>query len=521
MNEKKVIIMSEEKRIVVTQGSEVPFHNNVDYCVGTGRMGLALTKEYQDQLKLIQEEIGFRHIRGHGLFCDDMAIYQEYEENGVKKVEYNFTYLDRVMDSYLSMDLRPFLELGFMPGKLANGTQTVFYWKGNTTPPKDYGAWCHMVQSMLRHLMERYGTEEVVQWPIEVWNEPNLCGFWEHADMEEYFKLFRYTIDAIKEVDDRFKVGGPAVCGGSDEKWIRAFMEYCQEHEIAVDFVTRHHYTIESPQDEGHYAYSTLMQPEDGFANLKTTRDIIDSFPEYRGLPIHITEFSTSYTSRGVIHDTNLNAAFIAHQLSRLGDVNESYSYWTFGDVFEEVGVPFTPFHGGFGLVAEGCIPKPTFWTFAFYKKLQVSKGKCVYKDDNIVILKQHDDSYLGVAWNVFLPGGIPDLPQAAETRSMRVLLPADSEEYTFLTRTVDEETCNPLKVWHDFGEPSHLTEAQRNLLKEAARPDIKTDRLKAMDGELCVDLCLKKNAVVYFEVNASRMTSDRGYDHARVISGC
>ena len=65
--------------------------NLMDFCIGTGRMGLALTKEYQEQLKLVQEEIGFRHIRGHGLFCDDMAIYQEYEEGGVKKEEYNLS----------------------------------------------------------------------------------------------------------------------------------------------------------------------------------------------------------------------------------------------------------------------------------------------------------------------------------------------------------------------------------------------------------------------------------------------
>lgn len=88
--------MLEEKRIVINQNVKVPFYNNVDFCIGTGRMGLALTQEYQEQLKLVQKEIGFRHIRGHGLFCDDMAIYHEYEENGVKKVEYNYTYLDRV-----------------------------------------------------------------------------------------------------------------------------------------------------------------------------------------------------------------------------------------------------------------------------------------------------------------------------------------------------------------------------------------------------------------------------------------
>lgn len=507
-----------EKRVVITEKSVAFFQNNVDYCIGTGRMGLALTQEYQEQLKLVQEEIGFRHIRGHGLFCDDMAIYQEYEEDGETKVEYNYTYLDRVMDSYSKVGLKPFLELGFMPEKLASGTQTVFCWKGNTTPPRDYGQWCQMVQALLRHLMERYGADEVVQWPIEVWNEPNLCGFWENADMEEYFKLFHRTFEAVKGVDVRFRVGGPAVCGGTDEKWIRAFMEYCHENKIPVDFVTRHHYTIEQPVHEGHYAYSELMKPEDGFANLRSSRDIVDSFPEYRGLPIHITEFNTSYTPKGVIHDTNLNAAFIAHQLSRLGDVNESYSYWTFGDVFEELGVPFAPFHGGFGLVAEGCIPKPTFWTFAFYKKLQESGGSCVYKDDNLVVLKRRNGDYLGIAWNVAFTedntGG-----QNGGGRRIEIFLPAGKEEYCFLTKTVDEETCNPLKVWHDIGEPAHLTDMQKKLLRESARPYLWTERKRACDGRLCVELVLKKNAVVYFELNAGEVVSDRGYRYEKVVA--
>ena len=80
-------------------------------------MGLALQKEYQEQLALVQEEIGFSHIRGHGLFSDDMAIYQEYtDEFGKKHAEYNFTYLDLVMDSYLKLQY-PSLpaSFGFMP----------------------------------------------------------------------------------------------------------------------------------------------------------------------------------------------------------------------------------------------------------------------------------------------------------------------------------------------------------------------------------------------------------------------
>lgn len=163
-----------EMQYSLQPGCRQEFYNHADFCIGTGRMGLALHREYFEQLKLVQEEIGFSHIRGHGLFCDDMAIYQEYTDaNGETRAEYNFTYLDRVMDNYREVGLRPFLELGFMPKKMASGDQTVFYWKGNVTPPKTYEAWRALVQALLRHLLDRYG-EDVLTWPIEVWNEPNL-----------------------------------------------------------------------------------------------------------------------------------------------------------------------------------------------------------------------------------------------------------------------------------------------------------------------------------------------------------
>ena len=68
------------KNIVIHKDDRVKFRNNMNYCVGTGRMGLALQKEYAEQLKLVQEKIGFSHIRGHGLFSDDMSIYHEYQD---------------------------------------------------------------------------------------------------------------------------------------------------------------------------------------------------------------------------------------------------------------------------------------------------------------------------------------------------------------------------------------------------------------------------------------------------------
>jgi len=75
-----------EYTIKLKGNEKLKFNNNVDFCVGTGRMGLALTKEYLDQLQLVQKDIGFKFIRGHGLFCDDMGIFQiHYDRSNLKK----------------------------------------------------------------------------------------------------------------------------------------------------------------------------------------------------------------------------------------------------------------------------------------------------------------------------------------------------------------------------------------------------------------------------------------------------
>lgn len=498
------------KHLTVDPSNRVNFNNNADFCVGTGRLGLALTQEYQEQLKFVQDIIGFKYIRGHGLFSDDVAIFHEYMTEEGPAVEYNYTYLDRIFDKYLELGIRPYIELGFMPSQMAKGTQTIFYWKGNTTPPKDYNLWKDMVVALLKHLRGRYG-EEVLDWPIEVWNEPNLPGFWYNADKDEYFKLFKESYNAIKNYDSRFKVGGPAICGVMDEEWIREFLTFCRKNNIKPDVVTRHHYTVEFPEKLGHYDYSKLEDVEMRFANLQSTRDIIDSFEEYKDTPIHLTEFSTSYTPQGVIHDTNINAAFLAEHLSRLGDMNEAYSYWTFGDVFEERGVPFSLFHGGFGMVAAGCIPKPTFWTFAFYKQLKLAGETCVNRDKNSVIVK-NDTGYAGILWNI-----------DEEDFKMELELPLDfqatEKEYTLITKTVDKQCCNPLKIWHDMGEPATPTKEETELIRSGAFPLVQSEILSNEDGKLSTSISLNRNGIVFFEVKPRVATPDRGYDYEKVIS--
>jgi xylan 1,4-beta-xylosidase len=469
-----------------------PFHNYATYSVGTGRMGLALQKEYQEHLKLVQEKIKFSYIRGHGLFCDDVGIYQELEKNGEAYKYYNFTYLDRIIDSYLELDIRPYLELGFMPKALASGDQTVFYWKGNVTPPSDYEEWVKLVKATLNHLIERYGRNEVITWPIEVWNEPNI-GFWA-GSMEEYFKLYEYSARAIKEIDSSFLIGGPAICGIDTENWLHSFFQFCQNNNVPLDLVTRHCYMAKQPQQVGRYVYQEMVDATDMIDELKLTRDIMNQYDSVKDKELHITEFNSSYDPTCPVHDTPFNAAFIARVLSEAGEYAQNYSYWTFSDVFEEKGIPTSVFHGGFGLVANYSIPKPTFYTFEFFAK---AGKELIYRDDNIIVTKDEDSRYCIIGWSYHDPRDGKTL----DTLSYEITLPAVQGQYLCVTKDVGGKYGNAAQTWSNLGKPRTLNKVQTQILQEAANPLRSDTKVIAKDGKMTVDMNIECNHLVMMEL--------------------
>ncbi|WP_238915780.1 glycosyl hydrolase [Clostridium sp. YIM B02555] len=467
------------------------FKNNASYCVGTGRMGLALQKEYIDHLKIAQQSIHFKYIRGHGLFCDDVGIYRECEMDGQIYPFYNFTYLDRIMDTYLENGIKPFLELGFMPEKLKTGDNTVFYWKGNVTPPVSFEKWAELITATLTHLIDRYGREEVVTWPIEVWNEPNIV-FWA-GTMEEYFKLYDYSAEAVKKIDPRIKIGGPAICGVETEKWLRAFFEHCIENDSPLDFITRHCYTADQQTDRGHYIYHTLNDPTYMIEELKETRRIMKDYSRIANMPLHITEFNSSYVPICPVHDMDFHAAYIARILSEAGEYADSYSYWTFSDVFEELDVPKSVFHGGFGLIALNSIKKPTFYAFEFFSK---AGKELLYRDEHLVITK-NDDRYVIIGWNYKDVKG--DKEYSDEVYEL--LLPAIGEQAIAVKKEVGGQYANPMKTWSNLGKPRSLNKEQLDILKNSAEPLQTDDRLIEQEGIYKMELKIPCNHLCMVEI--------------------
>ncbi|SFD34748.1 GH39 family glycosyl hydrolase [Flavobacterium phragmitis] len=334
-------------------------------CIGAGRANEGLRADWQQQLALVKKECDFKYIRFHGLLSDDMAVYREDEKG---KPEYNYQYVDVLFDYIVSLKMKPFVELGFMPNALASGKETIFWWRGNVTPPKDYKKWEDLVRNLIQHFKERYGDEEVKTWYFEVWNEPNLSpGFWT-GTQEEYFKLYNYAARGVKAVNPAYRVGGPATAGSA---WVAETIDFCAKNNVPMDFVSTHTYGVKHGYLDEFGTSGTILNQDEWSVSgeiINSRKLITESVKP--NLELHYTEWSSSYTPADPIHDSYHSAAYILQKLKQVGNAANSMSYWVFTDIFEEAGPRFTPFHGGFGLLNTQGIKKPAYFSYYLLNKL-------------------------------------------------------------------------------------------------------------------------------------------------------
>lgn len=364
-------------------------------CVSAGRAGELLRMEPMRQLEEVKKACGFRYLRFHGLLFEDMGVYWEDKKGDP---HYNWQYVDMLYDSLLRLDIRPFVELSFTPKAMASGEDTVMWWRANITPPKDYRLWYDFIRALVSHWEKRYGREEVKQWYFEVWNEPNHPGFYK-AGMEEYFRLYDTTCKAVKDVCSQYRVGGPATAGN---EWIEEMIRHCEEEKVPLDFVSTHAYGVFGDFDDT--GEKVLYLKEDKDAILKEVQMVYDqvkssSMPD---LEIHYTEWNSSFSPVDPIHDCYIQAAYLLYHLKRLSGRVNSMSYWAYTDIIEELGVPKTPFHGGFGMVTMQGYHKPSYYAYEFLNRL--GKTELDTGDADSIAAKKEDGSIQVLLWNYTKP---------------------------------------------------------------------------------------------------------------------
>ena len=424
-----------------------------EHTVGSCHAPLALRADWQTQLAQCHRELGFRHTRFHGLLCDEMGTLLDEMDRAI----YQFFNADQIVDFLLSIGMKPFVELSFMPLMLASGSTTVFHYNANVTPPKDYAAWALLVERLVRHWVERYGIGEVATWLFEVWNEPNLKAFWT-GTQDEYFHLYKVTAQAIKGVDERLQVGGPATASNA---WIPEFLDFCERDQVHVDFVSTHHYPTDALGTIGEDTETQLSQSKRSILRDWAAR----SKSEARGKPLYYTEWNASSNPRDHLHDEPYTACVIAKTMMEARGLVQGYSFWTFTDIFEENFMPANAYQGGFGLLTMQGVPKPSYRAFELLHRLGT---------DELPVQGAHDtvDVWVvrtAVSVTVLISNhALPKHPIGLET--VRVTLQDHPEPVDAYIERIDDDNANAKRLWLEMGRPDLPTPRQVVQLKAASQ---------------------------------------------------
>ncbi|HEX7423484.1 MAG TPA: glycosyl hydrolase family 39 [Terriglobales bacterium] len=463
-----------------------PFPHFWEKMFGSGRAILTLRESYRHDLRDVKQITGFEYVRFHAIFHDEVGIY---DEDAQGHPQYNFSYVDQVYDGLLANGVRPFIELSFMPKKLAaRDALHAFWYKQNVSPPKDWNKWDDLITQFTRHLVDRYGIDEVSQWYFEVWNEPNI-DFWAGEPKQAtYWELYDHTARSIKQVSARLRVGGPATAQAA---WADAFIRHCAENKVPVDFVSSHVYGNDRAQD----VFGTDEKiPRDQMVcrAVKKVHDQIRS-STMPNLPLIWTEYNASYSNEPAITDSIYMGPWLADTIRQCDGVVDAMSYWTFSDVFEEQGVVKQPFYGGFGLIAAGGIPKPSYNAFKLLHRLGDER---ISVDSSSVLVTRHKDGSLVVAaWNL-VPPVQTGVSQTGLTKTIHLRFEHLAGSRRAYISLVDRDHGDVHPAYEKMGQPRYPTQEQLKALQQAAQlPPAEIRELTS--GDLTLDLAPDGLAVI------------------------
>ena len=445
---------------------------------------MALRADWQRDLKRAHEELGFQHVRFHGLLSDDMRTVGADD----KRLVNSFFNADQIFDFLLSIGMKPFVELSFMPAVLASGARTVFSYRANVTPPKDYKQWTTLIDRLVLHCVERYGESEVREWPFEVWNEPNLRAFWT-GNQRDYFRLYRHTAEALKKVSPAIRVGGPAT---AKSEWIEDFVRFCERNDVPADFISTHHYPTDGYENHSN-TEEQLFKSQRGIM-----REVAQNTRMYAGdRPVYYTEWNSSSNPNDPLHDEPYAAAFVTSTVLEAAGLVEGYSFWTFSDIFEEQSFPSAPFHGGFGLLTLHGVPKPSYRAFELLHDLGYTQslvdGLHETVDCSVI---QKDSSVTLLLTNHTTPG------HTIETEHLQIRLDNAREPRGAYVRRIDEEHANPKRLWQEMGQPEHLSEKELERLETAARLKTEKQALEFHEGSIFLKTDLPAHAVASITID-------------------
>ncbi|MBI9011595.1 MAG: AraC family transcriptional regulator [Clostridiales bacterium] len=452
------------------------------------------------QLTEAKKDLGYDYLRFHGIFSDELKVCYKNEDGSL---EFNFNHIDALLDNLINIGVKPFLEIGYMPKALSDSEKTIFAYELCVSPPNDYSDWQELISRFMKHIINRYGLDEVLTWYFELWNEPEVEGIFWTGSREEFFKLFKVTFETIKDIHQNFKLGGfGMIYFEENNSWLLDFEQYALKEKLTLDFFSFHIYNIsfeenltdilsdyENIGDEADYDKTFMNRLEIFRGHKDYITERIDVILERIGnlavvkSEYFITEWNSVTDSRDLTHDTCYMGPFIVKNVIENGQKLNGMGFWTLSDIFEEFTHQQPIFHGGFGMMTYNGLKKPSYYAYQFLSRLG---DEIIAQAPGYIVTKSGEDiqclfyNYLHTnnLYNHFDTSQISPhdryrVFEKGERKVFALGLKGLEGKYKIIKQLCDRKHGSVYDEWVKMGAPKEMTQEITDHLKCISKPEM------------------------------------------------
>lgn len=494
-----------------------PLHHRWRTFLGVGRAKELLYTDVQDMLRQIQQSVGFRYLRFHGIFSDDMLVCRTNKEGGL---QFSFTFIDKALDFILSIGLKPLIQFSFMPSALAADlSKTIFASPFTVSPPRRMEEWNLLVGLFLSHVRSRYGSAEIRSWLYSVWNEPDtsiqMFGF---EDSDKFYELYQNTWNTVKAFDSELVFGSPSLYPTTNHEvdWMKSFLSFTRTGDSVPQFMDIHYYSDDfetlKPGSSSLATPGIFPADPNHFSSFLGKMEALVEEEGLSHLPLYITEWNLTVSHRNFINDTCFKAAYLAKNFLENYDRADAFGYWSLTDFMEEYQPSHQTYHGGLGLFTQNGIKKAHCYAMELMAKLG---DELVCSGEGYFITRRADGSLAAILYNyehfnpLFLEEGFgltltsrdgvfPQRRQLELTVKLTGLAPG---LYRVRETILNQQHGSSYDLWVEMGAPE-LGGDDMEWLRQNSQPALHIYQTSAPRGELSYSSLLAPHEVRLVEIS-------------------
>jgi beta-xylosidase/AraC-like DNA-binding protein len=474
--------------------------------------------EFIKQVKILQSEAPFRYARFQGLFGRSMIIPND-------AAEYSFAKIDRMIDFLYSVDLLPFIELGFKPAKVNKNTNTLVFSKDDEIDFFPITEYERIIGNFLKHAINRYGMGEVSQWQFEYWESRNDQQLF-LDDIDTYIDQFSRIRGTIKKILPGARVGGPglSMVKPGDAEYVNKLIKGLRAKNNLPDFFSCYIFNMDTLDGTAEVEGGQLiLLDKNGIVKeIEETKEVgarlcgpgeFGTKSEFHERPFYITEWNFDFSCRNLIHDSLFKAPFIIKNSIDIIDNIDVLAYWLASDISAEYTDSDAPLFGGPGLISRNGIRKPAFFAYQFLSKLG---GRLLSKGEGYIITAKADDEFAVILFNYkyiadrirfmeqlwYISGSPSDFLEDTEKCPVSLeIRNINSGRYKIRQHILNSDYGSVYDTWAGLSSIQNLQTGEMEWLERTCFPDLRIDFLSAKDS-LTIDCELEPNEVRLLEIS-------------------